>query len=432
MTVYGLGPYIADYPEQLLLSGVVQNWCPRCLANSKDLDGTQLCLHRCEAHTELLIEQLPYKQVWREYGIVSDIVDHLVNWVEDYLNVTHSTGHAAKIMDDIDRRIAAVALFAGLQHFPHGCGFQKWTGDDSKALMKVYLAAIEGHVPQDVVCTFSAFLDFCYLVRCETLTEEDLTKLQDALDCFYRYQEIFKTTCVVSTFSLLRQHSLCHYISLIQLFGVPNGLSVKEPWCHSSRFKALLTNQRLDKLAAAHADFEACSMLCQNDHEDGYSESDDDVAGEFIHEQQHSEDPDPPEFNPMTAQVFLGKVTIFNSAAATFHVPSDLSGTGATPSWCGGAPRHDCIFINMGANFDSPISGLAVACVLCFFSFSYWMSYFPYTIVCWYSHVLQECDPDTGMYIVTPATTNDGAPDISIIHVNLYGPDFIPTISLDK
>ena len=27
--VYGIGPYIADYPEQALLACVVQNWCPR-------------------------------------------------------------------------------------------------------------------------------------------------------------------------------------------------------------------------------------------------------------------------------------------------------------------------------------------------------------------------------------------------------------------
>lgn len=27
--VYGLGPYIADYPEQLLLSSVVQGWCAK-------------------------------------------------------------------------------------------------------------------------------------------------------------------------------------------------------------------------------------------------------------------------------------------------------------------------------------------------------------------------------------------------------------------
>jgi hypothetical protein len=28
--VYGLGPYIADYPEQALLTSIVQGWCPRC------------------------------------------------------------------------------------------------------------------------------------------------------------------------------------------------------------------------------------------------------------------------------------------------------------------------------------------------------------------------------------------------------------------
>lgn len=28
--IYGLGPYIADYPEQALLACIVQGWCPRC------------------------------------------------------------------------------------------------------------------------------------------------------------------------------------------------------------------------------------------------------------------------------------------------------------------------------------------------------------------------------------------------------------------
>lgn len=27
--IFGLGPYIADYPEQVWLSGVVSNWCPK-------------------------------------------------------------------------------------------------------------------------------------------------------------------------------------------------------------------------------------------------------------------------------------------------------------------------------------------------------------------------------------------------------------------
>jgi hypothetical protein len=27
--IFGIGPYIADYPEQVLISGIVQNWCGR-------------------------------------------------------------------------------------------------------------------------------------------------------------------------------------------------------------------------------------------------------------------------------------------------------------------------------------------------------------------------------------------------------------------
>jgi hypothetical protein len=63
---------------------------------------------------------------------------------------------------------------------------------------------------------------------------------------------------------------------LIKEFGAPNGLCssiteskhikvVKEPWRHSSSWKALgqmlFTNQQLDKLAAAHVDFVHRQML---------------------------------------------------------------------------------------------------------------------------------------------------------------------------
>lgn len=63
---------------------------------------------------------------------------------------------------------------------------------------------------------------------------------------------------------------------MIRAFGAPNGLcssiteskhikAVKKPWRRSSRYQALgqmlLTNQRLDKLAAARVDFQRRGML---------------------------------------------------------------------------------------------------------------------------------------------------------------------------
>ncbi|KIK13129.1 hypothetical protein PISMIDRAFT_18207 [Pisolithus microcarpus 441] len=40
--------------------------------------------------------------------------DHLVDWVERYLIQMHGKSAAEKVLDEIDKRIAAIALFAGL------------------------------------------------------------------------------------------------------------------------------------------------------------------------------------------------------------------------------------------------------------------------------------------------------------------------------
>ena len=84
--------------------------------------------------------------------------------------------------------ISLAPPFPGLHRFKQGQNFQQWTRNDSKALMKVFMAtificqlltvyfpqvwmsAIEGFVPCNVVKCFHAFLDFCYIARMSVLT----------------------------------------------------------------------------------------------------------------------------------------------------------------------------------------------------------------------------------------------------------------------
>ena len=54
-------------------------------------------------------------------------------------------------------------------------------------LFKVYLPAIEGHVPDDIVRTFRAFLEFCYLVRRDIHTEDSVAQVQDAIVRFHHH-----------------------------------------------------------------------------------------------------------------------------------------------------------------------------------------------------------------------------------------------------
>ena len=101
--------------------------------------------------------------------------------------------------------------------------------------------------------------------------------MADALKRFHEHRKIFQACGVrPDGFSLPRQHSLVHYESSIRAFGAPNGVcssiteskhikAVKEPWRRSNRFnplgQILLTNQRLDKLAASRVDFKDRGML---------------------------------------------------------------------------------------------------------------------------------------------------------------------------
>ncbi|KAE9386342.1 hypothetical protein BT96DRAFT_791990, partial [Gymnopus androsaceus JB14] len=64
--------------------------------------------------------------------------DMLVDWITSYLTITHGESHSKEIWDEIDHRISLVPSFPGLRRFPQGRRFKQWTGDDSKALMKVY------------------------------------------------------------------------------------------------------------------------------------------------------------------------------------------------------------------------------------------------------------------------------------------------------
>ncbi|KAG2051938.1 hypothetical protein BDR06DRAFT_983321 [Suillus hirtellus] len=310
--IYGLGLYIADYEEQVLLACIAKNWCAKCLSYHKSLDNDSLQCSR--THTKALIKECDNLVLWDEFGIAAQFVpftndfphaniheliapdflhqiikgtfkDHLVVWVEKYLVQMHGQTQADVILDDIDRRIAAVPAFSGLHRFPQGCNFQQWTRDNSKALMKKTLAEID-----------------------------------DALAQFHQYCKIFN-----------------HYKTLGQM---------------------LVTNQHLDKLTASHQDFWAHKMLNGTCLSSLSTELNIPNLAKlvqwFLFEQSNPNDAcDHTKVTLLESPYYQGQISVFNSASSTFHAPSDLSGIGGMkrehihtcPLWRNKCAHNDCVFV---------------------------------------------------------------------------------------
>ena len=54
--IYGIGPYIADYPEQALLACIVQGWCPKWVMHLYNL--------HCSSTKWIVLDALHIIQIW--------------------------------------------------------------------------------------------------------------------------------------------------------------------------------------------------------------------------------------------------------------------------------------------------------------------------------------------------------------------------------
>ncbi|KAF8903656.1 hypothetical protein CPB84DRAFT_1845636 [Gymnopilus junonius] len=529
--IFGLGPYIADYPEQVWLGGIVSNWCPKCDAMPDDLDkpGSH---HRSHEKTDLLIKTFDPGILWDEFGIRNDIVpfthgflhadihellspdllhqlikgtfkDHLVTWVNDYLYYVHGEKVALEIIEDIDHRISAVPPYPGLRRFPDGRDYNQWTGDDSKALMKVYLVAIAGYLPSAMVQCIATFMDACYIARRNAITSPALEHFRTCVEKFHALCNIFIEARVRATISLPHQHALHHYFHSIKLFGLPNGLcssiteskhikAVKEPWRRSSQYHALSqmlqTLVRMDKMAALRQELAKRGLLAGTTSSfiermkvnEGQGEGDKDELCKPRENDADDDDDDigPAEGNPLgtlsdvklaskcepgyphnlhqladficqrsfplclcrflfiqnhpdkevpdnmdALPVFEGEIKVYHSALTIYYALSDLCGAGglqrehirSMPSFFG-HERRDTIFVVLDES-KKGMEGMEIGRVLLFFSFHYRRKTFSCALINWFIHD-DECDSDTGMWMVQLEHDGRGRPTVEVIDID--------------
>ncbi|TFY55613.1 hypothetical protein EVJ58_g8134 [Rhodofomes roseus] len=341
--IYSLGPFMADYPEQVYLSGVVQGCCPKCFAPTDSLEAGQ---RRTREIMQTIKETYSHDPavLWDAFGIAPGVIpftdhfpradihealspdllhqvikgtfkDHLVEWVLVYIKTHHSAHDANAIIADLDRRCVWIPLM----------------------VLAIFIPAIKGLVPDRVVQCVSAFLDFCYIARRSSHDNESLQEMEDKLAEFHDLRDVFRDEDVRDGFALPRQHALAHL----------HIRAVKRPWRAMNKNNPLIQilgiNSRLNKLAAARSVFGSHGMLrydvltaarrdaepelfeddlpdADMDH-DGDHDRDAGRRGELDAENQHFQDIDGVEGDPEPVSIVLAKTPVCSRSIARLDLP---------------------------------------------------------------------------------------------------------------
>lgn len=134
----------------------------------------------------------------------------------------------------MDRRFKGVPRLSGLRHFDDGVSVLSMeTGDEAKAMEKVFVPLMAGTRPAEVVGAARCLMDFLYRAHRPQLDENDLAALESDWQEFHDYKDIFETAGLLNTARMFngipKIHMLRHYGNSIRELGTTDGYSTETP-----------------------------------------------------------------------------------------------------------------------------------------------------------------------------------------------------------
>ncbi|KIY61666.1 hypothetical protein CYLTODRAFT_495138 [Cylindrobasidium torrendii FP15055 ss-10] len=249
-----LAAYVADYPEQCLVTCSKQRTCPKCFASRTDLDSpTPLAprTHQTTLATMLAAkassttdkqyftscmeanvngnvrkpfwEDLPHTNIHLAqtpdvlHQLYQGVLKHLIDWCQRLLTE-----------NELDNRIRRLPHGVGLRHFKHGISaLSQISGSERKNMGKILLGCIVDKLHVKAVTAVRAILDFIYLAQYRTHDMTTLGYMTAALDRWHANKEYFIRTKCRKDFYLPKFHSLVHYVEMIRLLGTTDNFNTE-------------------------------------------------------------------------------------------------------------------------------------------------------------------------------------------------------------
>lgn len=244
-----LAVYIGDYPEQLLVAGVKNGECPKCMISHDELGAINVPVQRRDIANVLMAFKLAdsdpgqflmacdalklkpvYRPFWQQLPLINifqsltpDILHQLyqgmVKHVLSWLRAAYGDG-------EIDARFQRLAPNHHIRIFKTGIsGLSRMTGKEHDQICRVLLGVIvDMRLPSNLnssrlIRAVRALLDFVYLARLPVHSNNSLSSLAKSLQDFHDNKSIFIDLGIREQFNIPKLHSCRHYSSSIKLFG---------------------------------------------------------------------------------------------------------------------------------------------------------------------------------------------------------------------
>jgi hypothetical protein len=243
-----LACYIADYPEQVLVCCCKNTECPKCTISREGIgDGRHNYPYRnlqkilqalsyvddiprfreeckkagIKPTFEPFWEKLPYSNIF--LSVTPDILHQLYQGILKHLKLWVIEAYGAA---EIDARCRRLPPNHNIRIFMKGISkLSKVTGQEHEQISRFLLGLIaelrlpSGMDSRRLVACIRSFLDFLYLARYPSHSDETLKQMENALDAFHLNKGIFIDLGIRENFHLPKLEALNHYITSIKLFG---------------------------------------------------------------------------------------------------------------------------------------------------------------------------------------------------------------------
>ncbi|CDO71969.1 hypothetical protein BN946_scf184943.g3 [Trametes cinnabarina] len=232
--------YVADHPEQCLVSGCQENFCPKCCAHSSELGDPVYSVMKdqtviwdaikeaADGVDTVELKSLGLRLIdpfWRELPhcdifscITLDLLHQLHKGIFKDHTVAWATACAEGGADEVDRRFKAMPSHPRTEH---------------KHMEKVFLGILCGASDPAAVRAVRSVLNFIYYAHFHTHSDDSLACLEHAWAAFHANKDVFVRLGIRQHFNIPKLNSALHYLLSIRKLGTMDGYNTEHSeWLH--------------------------------------------------------------------------------------------------------------------------------------------------------------------------------------------------------